>query len=222
MITLIQFPWSPFCITIRRILQRHQIPHRIKNVAAHKRDDIIRATKGRAYTVPCIIDGKTVVADFTDFGQEVARYVDRRFKLGLFPRDKEGVQAILARYIENDLEGIGFKVNDSYVNPTRPLVERVMLTRHKERKFGKGCVAQWAKDRAKLNRQFADLLVPLDNMLATSEFLVADRALFVDYDLFGILGNYLYNGKTKLPPLRNLQHWHHAMSRSSGRIRSHP
>src|SRR6266403_5743042 len=186
MITLIQFPWSPFCITIRRILERHRIPHRIKNTPSHQRDAIIRAAKGRAYTVPCLVDGKIAVGDFTDFGQEVARYVDRKHKLSLFPRDKEGIQAILARYIENDLEGIGFKVNDSYVIPTRPLVERVVLTRHKERKFGKGCVGQWAKDRVKLYRQFADLLAPLDNMLASSEFLVADRPLFVDYDLFGI------------------------------------
>ena len=41
----------------------------------------------------------------------------------------------MARYIENDLEGIGFKVDDSYVIPTLPLVERTMLIRHKER-FG--------------------------------------------------------------------------------------
>jgi glutathione S-transferase len=213
MITLIQFPWSPFCISIRRILERNRIPHRIKNVQTHMRDDVIRATKGRAYTVPCLIDGKTAVADFTDFGQEVARYIDCKYKLDLFPREKEGIQAILARYIENDLEGIGFKIDDSYVIPTLSLVERVTLTRFKERKFGKGCVQQWTKDRAKLNRQFAELLVPMDNMLASSPFLVADRPLFVDYDLYGILGNYLYCGKTRLPNLKNLQRWHRAMSR---------
>src|SRR6266404_5210216 len=182
MITLIQFPWSPFCITVERILKRHKIPHRIKNIATHERGEIIRATKGRAYTVPCLIDGKTAVGDFTDFGQEVARYIDRKYKLNLFPREKEGLQAILARHIENDLEGIGFKVDDSYVIPTLPLVERVMLTRFKERKFGKGCVQQWTKNRAKLNRQFAELLTPIDNMLASSEFLVDDKPLFVDYD----------------------------------------
>lgn len=213
MMTLIQFPWSPFCITIRRILERNRISHRIQNIPSHARESIIRATKGRAYSVPCVIDGKTAVADFTDFGQEVARYIDRKHKLGLFPRDKEGIQAILARYIENNLESIGFKVDDSYVIPTLPLVDRIMLTRFKERKFGKGCVQQWAKDRAKLNRQFAELLVPIDNMLACSPFLIADRPLFVDYDLYGILGNYLYCGKTKLPSLKNLQHWHRAMSR---------
>ena len=213
MITLIQFPWSPFCITIRRILERHRIPHRIRNVPAHDRSAIIHATKGRAYTVPCLINGSVAVADFTDFVQEVARYVDRTHKLGLFSRDKEGIQKILARYIENDLEGVGFKVDDSYVIATLPLVERTMLTRHKERKFGKGCIAQWAKDRPQLNRQFADLLKPIDNMLASSEYLVADRPLFADYDLFGIVENYLYCGETKLPSLKQLQRWHRAMSR---------
>ncbi|MGD0059743.1 MAG: glutathione S-transferase N-terminal domain-containing protein [Verrucomicrobiia bacterium] len=220
MITLIQFPWSPFCISIRRILERNQIPHRLQTISSQHRDPVIRATKGRAYTVPCLIDGKTAVADFTDFGQEVARYIDRKYKLGLFPRNTEGIQAILARYIENDLEGIGFKVDDSYVIPTLPLVERVMLTRFKERKFGRGCIQQWTKDRAKLNRQFAELLVPMDNMLASSPFLIADRPLFVDYDLCGILSNYLYCGKTMLPHLKNLQRWHRAMSHRSDRIRS--
>ena len=211
MITLIQFPWSPFCITIRRIMDRHKIPHRVKNVSSHDRSAVIRATKGRGYTVPCLIDGKTAVADFTDFGQEVARYLDRKYRLGLFPRDKEGIQAILARYIENQLEDIGFRVNDSYVLPALPLVERVMQFRHKERKFGKGCVQQWARDRGKLIAEFAERLRPIDNMLAASPYLVANKPLFVDYDLYGILGDYLYNGKTKLPALRNLQRWYRRM-----------
>jgi glutathione S-transferase len=213
MITLIQFPWSPFCITVRRIMERHKIPHRIKNIPSHNREAVINATKGRTYTVPCLIDGKTTVADFTEFGQEVSRYIDRKHKLGLFPRDEEGIQAILSRYIENDLEGVGFKVNDTYVWPTLPLVERVMQLRHKERKFGKGCLQRWTRDRVKLNRQFADLLKPIDNMLATSDYLIADRPLFVDYDLYGVVENYLFSGKTKLPPLKQLQRWHRAMSR---------
>jgi glutathione S-transferase len=49
--------------------------------------------------------------------------------------------------------------------------------------------------------------------LPWSPFLIADRPLFVDYDLYGILGNYLYCGTTKLPNLKSLQRWHRAMSR---------
>lgn len=211
MITLIQFPWSPFCITIRRILERHDVPHRVRNIPNHDRTEIIRATKGRGYSVPCIVDGKTAVIDQTDLGQEVARYVDRKFKLGLFPRDKGGIQAVLARYIESQLEDVGFRVDDSYVIPKLPLVERTMITRHKERKFGKGCVQQWAKDRKQFNAQFAELLEPMDNILASSQFLVGERALFVDYDLYGILGNYLYSGKTRLPNLKHLRRWYAEM-----------
>lgn len=199
MLTLIQFPWSPFCITIRRILERHRIPFHLHNIAYHERDPIIKATEGRGYTVPCLIDGKRAVCDLTDFGQEVARHVDTRYRLNLFPKDFEGLQLILSRYIENELEMVGFKVNDTYVIPTRPLVERTMLIRHKERKFGKGCVQEWTSHRKYLNRQFAELLEPIDNMLAASPFLLADCPLFVDYNLYGVLGNYLFNGKTRFP-----------------------
>jgi glutathione S-transferase len=212
MITLIQFPWSPFCITLRRILERHKITHRIRNIAPDTdRGVVIRATKGRGYSVPCVVDGKRAVVDLTPFGQEVARYVDRKYRLGLFPRNKEGIQLILAQYIENQLEDVGFRVNDSYVVPTLPLVERVMLVRYKERKFGKGCIQQWTCDRAKLSRQFGDLLQPMDNMLASSRFLLGQRPVFVDYDLYGIVENFLFSGKTKLPPMKNLRRWLGAM-----------
>jgi glutathione S-transferase len=211
MLTLIQFPWSPFCITIRHVLTRHRIPFRVHNIAYHDRAPIIKATRGKGHTVPCLIDGKRGICDVTDFGQEVARYVDKRYGLNLFPKDLDGLQLILSRYIENELEMVGFKVNDTYVIPKRPLVERTMLIRHKERKFGKGCVEAWTSHRKYLNSQFAELLQPIDDMLAASPFLLTDRPLFVDYDLYGILGNYLFNGKTKLPNLKHLRRWHRTM-----------
>jgi len=162
--------------------------------------------------VPCLIDGKRGICDVTDFGQEVARYVDRRYRLHLFPKNLDGLQLILSRYIENDLEILGFKVNDTYVIPTRPLIERTMLIRHKERKFGRGCVQEWTSHRRSPCDQFAELLKPIDNMLAASPFLLTDRPLFVDYNLSGVLGNYLFNGKTKLPNLRHLRRWHQRMN----------
>ncbi|HMS83447.1 MAG TPA: glutathione S-transferase N-terminal domain-containing protein [Nitrospira sp.] len=211
MLTLIQFPWSPFCITARHILERNNIPFRLRNIPYHERDSIIRITNGHGHTVPCMIDGKRAVCDATEFGQEVARYIDRRYNLDLFPKQFEGIQLILSRYIENDLEVVGFKVNDSFVIPSRPLVERVMLVRHKERKFGRGCVEEWTSHRKNLSNQFAVLLRPIDNMLATSPFLVENRPLYVDHNLYGVLENYLYSGKTRLPNLKHLRRWHHAM-----------
>jgi glutathione S-transferase len=212
MLKLLQFPWSPFCIATELILKRHNIPFRRKLVPPHDRAEVIRATQGRGWTVPCIIDGKRAVTDTTDYGQEVARYLDTKFKLGLFPRNKEGLHTILTRYIENDLENFGFKVNDTYVIPTRPLVERVMLIRFKERRYGRGCLQQWTRERAQLNRQFAEALMPLDNILASSPFLLGEKPLFADYSLYGVLGNYLFSGKTKMPNAKNVRRWHAAMA----------
>jgi glutathione S-transferase len=212
MLTLIQIPHSPFCIGVRHILDRNGIPYRIHHLPPYDdRAAVIRPTKGRGSTVPCLLDGRKAVVDETDLGQEVARYLDRKFDLGLFPKNRDGIQEILARHIENDLESVGFKVTDSYLLPQLPLVQRVNAFRWKERKFGKGCVQQWAKERPQLCKQFAALLKPFDNMLSDSPFLLGDRPLFVDYDLFGIIGNYLYNGKTRLPPLRHLKRWHRVM-----------
>ena len=215
MLTLIQFPWSPFCITVRHILEQHGIPFRLRNIPFHERASIIQATNGQGYTVPCLIDGNKGIYDETDFGQEVARHIDRRYDLKLFPKEFDGIQLILSRYIEADLESVGFKVNDTYVIPSRPLVERVMMIRHKERKFGKGCVREWTGRRKHLSARFNELLSPFDNMLAASPYLLADRPLFADYNLYGMLGNYLFNGKTKLPNLKHLRRWHRMMKRSA-------
>ena len=165
-----------------------------------------------ATPVPCLIDGKRGICDVTDFGQEVAHYVDQRYRLHLFPKALDGLQLILSRYIENDLESVGFKVNDTCVIPTRPLMERTMLIRHKERKFGRGCVSEWTSHRRYLCSQFSELLKPIDNMLTASPFLLTDRPLFVDYNLYGVLGNYLFNGKTRLPNLKHLRRWFQTMS----------
>jgi glutathione S-transferase len=215
MLTLVQFPWSPFCITVRQILKWNSIPFRLQNIPFHERASIIKATNGRGYTVPCVVDGKQAICAITDFGQEVARYVDRRYRLNLFPKEFEGTQLILSRYIENDLEMVGFKINDSYIIPSRPMIERVMLVRHKERNFGRGCIQEWTSHRKYLCAQFAELLTPIDNMLAQSPFLMSDRPLFVDYDLYGVIENYLFSGKTKLSNLKHLRRWHHSMTSPS-------
>jgi hypothetical protein len=162
-----------------------------------------------------VVDGKRAICDVTDFGQEVAHYIDLRHNLNLFPKEFEGLQLILSRYLEHDLESVGFKINDTYVIPSHPIVERVMLVRHKERKFGKGCLQEWTSHRKYLTTQFAELLMPIDNTLASSPFLLSDRPLFLDYDLYGVIGNYLFNGKTKLPRLKNLRRWHRTMKKSN-------
>lgn len=215
MITLYQHPVSPFCITIEAILKHAKAEHRIVNLPYSDRRVIVEKTQGRSYKIPLLEDEETLVWDKTDLGQEVARYLDEKFTLNLFPPEREGLQAILARYIENDVESVSFKLNDlDYESWLPDLYDRAMFLRHKERKFGPGCVAHWRDEKAALKEQLEGLLTPLDQMLAQRPFLLDDHPRFVDFDLFGILSNYTFNGQNQIPSrLTHLQQWRRQMKR---------
>ncbi len=50
-------------------------------------------------------------------------------------------------------------------------------------------------------------------MLASKPFLLGQTACFVDFDLFGMLGNFLYTGNEQLPATHTrLAAWHARMS----------
>ena len=58
-------------------------------------------------------------------------------------------------------------------------------------------------------------LAPFEQMLAHSEFLLGERPLFVDFDLFGMLENFLFSGHYSLPKSQpNLREWHRCMKTS--------
>src|SRR5258706_9650226 len=114
MIELIQFPWSPFCIVQRRILEFSGARFKTTNIPNGDRSLVWRFTRERYYGVPTIRDGKSAVFEVSEDSQVIAKYIDAKFRLGLFPWELEGVQSILWRYIENEIEGLGFKLNDIY------------------------------------------------------------------------------------------------------------
>ena len=114
MIELIQFAWSPFCIVQRRILEYAGAAFKTTNIPNDDRSLVWRLTRQRYYGVPVIRDGKSVIFEVSDDTQVIAKYLDTKLKLGLFPWELEGVQSILWRYIENEIEGACFRLNDIY------------------------------------------------------------------------------------------------------------
>ena len=62
-------------------------------------------------------------------------------------------------------------------------------------------------------RQLTERLVPFEEMLIYKPFLLDERPRFVDFDLFGMLDNFLYSGHYRLPAAHtNLRKWHSRMS----------
>jgi glutathione S-transferase len=213
MIELVQFAWSPFCIVQRRILEFSGAPFKIINIPSSDRSLVWKLTKERYYGVPIIRDGKNVLFETDDNSQVIAKYLDSKLGLGLFPAELEGVQSILWRFIENDIEGATFRLNDIYCKEFVPKNEQLNFIRHKERKFGRGCIDQWHAHQADWLRRLEDSLLPFEEMLAHQNFLLGDRPRFVDFNLWGMLGNFLFSGHYQLPKSRpQIRQWHRRMA----------
>lgn len=212
MIELIQIPWSPFCIVTRRLLEFSGAKFKIINIPTGDRSLIWRLTREKYYAVPILKDGAKVVFESGDDTQDVAKYLEAKLKLGLFPAEREGQQFVLWRYFEHEVEAVGFKLNDIYYQEFVAKADEAAFIRHKERKFGRGCIDQWRAQQKELLRQLEQLLQPCEQMLTHSEFLLGDRPLFVDFNLFGMIGNFLFSGHYRLPKtLPHLRRWHRRM-----------
>ena len=214
MVELIQFPWSPFCIVQRRILEFAEAPFKIVNIPNHDRSLVWKLTKERYYGVPVIRDGSTVVFELDDDSQVIAKYLNEKYQLGLFPQEFRGTQMILWRYIENEIEGPCFKLNDIHWQEMVPTKDQLPFLRHKERKFGRGCIDSWREQQPELLLELEKKLIPFEQMLVVKPFLLDYRPRFVDFDLYGMLANFLFSGHYKLPSAHTgIEHWFDRMSK---------
>jgi glutathione S-transferase len=213
MIELIQFAWSPFCIVQRRLLEFSGARFKIVNISSTDRSRVWKLTGEKYYAVPVVRDGATVVFESGDDTQDVAKYLDQKLRLGLFPAAREGEQFILWRYFEHEVEAVGFRLNDIYFREFVPKTDQLAFLRHKERKFGRGCIDQWRAQQKDLLRQLEQVLRPCEQMLAHAPFLLGENPLFVDFELFGMIGNFLFSGHYQLPKsLPHLRDWHRCMT----------
>jgi glutathione S-transferase len=214
MIELIQFPWSPFCIVQRRILEFSGVPFKITNIPSTDRSLVWRLTKERYHGVPIIRHGKNVVFELNEDTQVIAKYLDKELDLGLFPPELEGVQSILWRYLESEIEGAGFRLNDIYWRENVRPAEQLQFLRFKERKFGRGCIDQWRKQQNDWLKLLEQRLLPFEEMLAHNSFLLGEQPRFVDFDLFGMLENFLYSGRYQLPAAHSqIKDWRRRLAR---------
>ena len=214
MIELYQIPWSPFCLVQRRILEYAGVRFKTINVSNADRSAVWRVTRQRYYLVPVIRDGRMVVFETDENSQVVAKYLSTKFDLGLFPKSLQGVDRLLWRHIESEVEDTGFRLNDCHYQKFLPKSEWLAFIRFKERKFGRGCLEQWLEQREKLLERLAQILIPFELMLQERPFLLRPEPHFIDFDLWGILANFLYSGQNQLLPAHSrLNDWFARMSK---------
>lgn len=216
MLELYEMQHSPYCIPIVRMLEACAVVFERREIPNWDRREIARLTSGRYYQVPVLMDDGEAVFDLSDDPYRVARHLDVRHCGGrFFPEEWTGVNEILAGEFENRFEGAGFKLCDiHYVPGIKDVGERAMVIRHKERRFGVGCLDQWRQEESTLRAAFEALLEPLDRRLSASPFLLGDQPLFADLALYGVLGNYTFKGWNELPArLGAVRDWFERLAR---------
>ncbi|MCE0484675.1 MAG: methyltransferase domain-containing protein [Methylacidiphilales bacterium] len=202
-IRLYQYSYSPFCIPIELALRHSGIPFEVMNLRTGDPSPVVQLTKGEYYMVPVLEDlfSHDLIYDRSPSGDDVPRYIDNLAPLmRLFPTEVEGIQRIFLNYIENECESHGFKVCDAYRdNWIKSDLERGLHCRHKERKFGPGCIEEWQRNIAALIQKFHHSIQPFEQILANRPFLTGDQPVYADYALCGVIGNFLFPGNTALP-----------------------
>jgi glutathione S-transferase len=189
-------------------------PFRITNIPNQDRSLVWKLTRQRYYGVPIIRNGSNVIFEVGDDSQVIAKYLDDKFKLGLFPNKWCDLQSILWRDIENEIEGATFRLNDIYWKENVPARDQLQFLRFKERKFGRGCIAQWRKDQKSWLKKLETELLPFEMMLTHLPFILDERPRFVDFDLMGMLDNFLYSGHYDLPKRhKQIRDWYTRMTK---------
>lgn len=213
-LTLYDLPHSPYCLPIKRILEALKQPFAIEDVPNWDRRKVIELTGGAYYQVPVLVhDGKVIFESGAE-SNDVARYVDTTFVGGrLFPATLAGLQDILVRHLDDEVEGATFRCCDAfYVDSISDPGARVMVLRHKERKFGRGCVAQWKANIEGLRSGAAEHFARFDAMLRNKPFLLGEQPVYADFLLWGILTNYTWNGWNEIPSdMNSLRAWFERM-----------
>jgi glutathione S-transferase len=213
-LTIYQLEHSPYCIPISRALGALGLGFEERNVANGDRREIIELTNGAYYQVPVLAHDDKVIFESSPTSIDVARYVDKTFAgERLFPSQFEGLQRIIVPYIEDNVESVTFKLVDPfYLGDVEDPIERTMVRRHKERKFGPGCEEHWMLQRDDLWSEAERLLGPFDIILAKGPFLFGEAPIYSDFALFGVLGNMTYRNYNSLPTLlANLRGWFERM-----------
>jgi glutathione S-transferase len=214
-VRILEMAHSPFCIPITRALEACGIGVDREEIPNWDRRRVAEVTDGKYCQVPVLIHSESVVFESGPNTQDVAAYVDKVFANGrLFPASAAGLQDIVIAYLENDVELVTFQLVDPpYLDELDP-IDRALVIRHKERKFGPGCVDAWRRNRDQMLAEAEAHFLRFERMLEQRTWLLGDEPVYVDFLLFGILSNFLFKGWNQIPAsCPKLADFHQRLSR---------
>lgn len=214
-LTVYQLAYSPFCIPITAALRSCGVEFATHEIPNWDRSELLRLTGGTYYQVPLLVDDGRIIIESSAESEDIAHYVDEHFAGGrLFPERFDGLQQIVNEFLSDDVEFNTFRLLDPHTfDRIEDPVSRGLFLRHKERKFGRGCVEKWRSEAAAIRAEADRLLARFETILRRSLFLFCETPVYSDFLLYGVLGNLTYGGHNRLNPEQSaLSQWLERMS----------
>ena len=176
---LYQFIYSPYAAKVRKYLELQKRSFDIVEVPYMDRQEVAKLSG--QIVLPVLVDGATVVAD----SARITAYLDGP--------NRDAAAVVFEQWADSVFEDVAFRLASPHVekrmielNPGREDA-RAMYRYVKERKFGAGCIDQWAANSKELTAKLRALLAPLTAKLAAQPFLLGDKPTLADAAVWGNL-----------------------------------
>lgn len=213
--TVYGFPHNCFCVAIFQSLKACRADPTIKTVSHGNRSEVIHLTKGACYQIPVLQDGATVIWESEADSQDIAEYVDAKYGNGrLFPSKTRALQDLILPHLEENCHHAVEMLTDvHFIAGIEDIAEKVMIVRHKERKFGKGCVDKWRAEIPQLYSKLERFVAPFEQLLFPNDFLLGDQPVYLDFMLFGIFTDLTYKNYYPFPEkYKALRSWYQRLA----------
>lgn len=172
---LLQFPYSPFAAKVRTVLKLKNLRCEVVNVPYLQRAELVELTG--EISVPVLVDGPHVIT-------ESARIVAHLESKGGPPVLAEPLGVVLEQWADEFFQEVAFKLAcpglEARMGVDQGAEAKALFRLIKERRYGRGIIAQWKADEAKWLEQTLSLLAPVVETLKTRPFLFGAQPTVAD------------------------------------------
>ncbi|HUS33332.1 MAG TPA: glutathione S-transferase family protein [Kofleriaceae bacterium] len=189
---LYQFAYSPYAAKVRLVLDLKGLAYDLIEVPYMDRTEVVRLTN--QVVVPVLTDdrgGSSAESRIAIHDSpRITAYLDEHYAPNLRPT---AAAVVFEQWADSTFEDVAFRIASPMVEPRMAALNggRIdaagMYRFVKERKFGAGCIDQWARDTPALTARLRDLAAPLARTLTGQPYLLGAEPTLADAAVWGNL-----------------------------------
>lgn len=178
-----RFRYSPYARKVQCLLDLRGHPYQVVEVEYGQREALARLTGGYIYVPVLELDDGRALTESRAICAHLLALPELR---ALVPAGAEALQWAFHDFVDQVVEDALFRLASPPVRDAWPTAwERALYTLIKERKFGAGCIDQWARDAQTWMTRGRAALAPTFATLERQPFVAGSALTFADVALYG-------------------------------------